>query len=191
MELMEVKKMRTKQIAVINGMLLLALIIYFTLISFLHITFMQLFLFLGVFMLIQAIAGLLKGGSTKSFIPIFEEVSNYEKEKIGAEWKRQRRMSYISNFLFSGLMFLQAYWSLDSSDFISINFTFTVIWAVLITVFINIGMILHIKKVDRSTSQLDMKGYTWKSSLIAVAIGLGAGIVIFVLTILYVMSDLG
>ncbi|MGG3805441.1 hypothetical protein [Metabacillus fastidiosus] len=48
--------------------------------------------------------------------------------------------------------------------------------------------------INRDLSSLsvsDIKGYTWKSTLIAIVVGLGFGLVIFVLTILYVMSDLG
>ncbi|MED4531805.1 hypothetical protein [Metabacillus fastidiosus] len=191
MELIEIKKMRTKQIVVTNGLLLSALILYFILVSYLHITFTGLFLILGAIILIQAIASILKGDSTKSFIPIFEKVANYEKEKMGIEWRRQRKMSYIWNILLSGWMFLQSYWSRDSSDPISIDVTLTILFIIFITAIINISLITYIRKIDRSTSGSDIKGYTWKSSLIAVAVGLGFGIVVFALTILYVMSDLG
>ncbi|MEC2076378.1 hypothetical protein [Metabacillus fastidiosus] len=191
MELIEIKKMRTKQIAVTNGLLLSALIFYFILVSYLHITFTGFFLVMGAIILIQAIASILKGDSTKSFIPIFEKVSNYEKEKMGIEWRRQRKMSSIWNILLSGWMFLQSYWSRDSSDPILIDVTFTILFIIFITAIINISLITHIRKIDRSTSVSDIKGYTWKSSLVAVVVGLGFGLVIFVLTILYVMSDLG
>ncbi|MED4452142.1 hypothetical protein [Metabacillus fastidiosus] len=191
MELIEVKKMRTKQIAVTNGLLLLALIFYFILVSYLHVTVTGLFLVMGAIILIQTIVGILKGNSTKSFIPIFEKVSNYEKEKMGIEWRRQRKMSYIWNILLSGWMFLQSYWSRDSSDPILIDVTFTILLIIFITAIINISLITHIRKIDRSTSVSDIKGYTWKSSLIAIVVGLGFGLVIFVLTILYVMLDLG
>ncbi|MGG3801837.1 hypothetical protein [Metabacillus fastidiosus] len=146
---------------------------------------------MGAIILIQAIAGILKGDSTKSFIPIFEKVSNYEKEKMGIEWRRQRKMSYIWNILLSGWMFLQSYWSRDSSDPILIDFTFKILLIIFIIAIINISLIMHIRKIDRSTSVSDIQGYTWKSTLIDVVVGLGFGLVIFVLTILYVMSDLG
>ncbi|MGG3891751.1 hypothetical protein [Metabacillus fastidiosus] len=191
MELIEIRKMRIKQIAVTNGLLLSALIFNFILVSYLHITVTGLFLVMGAIILIQSIAGILKSDSTKSFIPIFEKVSNYEKEKMGIEWRRQRKMSYIWNILLSGWMFLQSYWSRDSSDPILIDVTFTILFIIFITAIINISLITHIRKIDRSTSVSDIKGYTWKSSLIAIVVGLGFGLVIFVLTILYVMLDLG
>ena len=60
-------------------------------------------------MLIQATVSLRKGYSTKSFIPIFEKVAVYEKEKMGKEWKKQRKSMWILNYFLSALFFFQFY----------------------------------------------------------------------------------
>jgi amino acid transporter len=69
----------------------------------------------------------------------------------------QRKVGYIWNLILSGLMFLQS---------------FMLIMVFFLLVMINISLIIHFRKVDRSTSESDMKGYTWESNLIAVAVGI-------------------
>ena len=57
-------------------------------------------------------------------------------------------------------------------------------------VMINISLIIHFRKVDRSTSELDMKGYTWKSNLIAFAVGIVFALIMVVVTISYIISGI-
>lgn len=187
MELTELKKMRAKQIVVTNGLILTLLAIYFIMISVLVI-FTRIYLFIGIFLLIQAILGFLKGDSIKSFIPIFEQVANYEKQKMGSEWYKQRKMGYVWNLILSSLMFLQSYWYRDSTDnVLEIDVSFMLIMVFLIIGLINISLIIHIRKVDRSTSPLDMKGYTWKSTLIGIVVGVMFVWVMFVIILFYVI----
>lgn len=72
-------KMRVKQVAVTNGLILTAIIIPFTIINIRTISFAQYFLTLGILMLIQGASGLINGESTRSFIPIIKQVAIYEK----------------------------------------------------------------------------------------------------------------
>ncbi|WP_052129986.1 hypothetical protein [Ureibacillus sinduriensis] len=112
----ELRIMRRKQVALTNGLILIAMITLFIIIKVFTITFAHFFLVLGVLMFIQGVFGFIKGDSTKSIIPIIEQVAIYEKQKMGSEWYKQRKVGFIWNLILSGLMFLQFYWNQNSTD---------------------------------------------------------------------------
>ena len=91
MESKEISNMRLKQVAVTNGLILASIIILFTVINVFTIKFAHFFFVLGLLILIQGIYGFIKGDSTKSFIPIFEKVAIYEKQKMGMNGIRKKR----------------------------------------------------------------------------------------------------
>jgi hypothetical protein len=160
----EIKKMRKKQLYVTNAILLTVLIIYFIIIYFNIISFSTFYLILGIIMLIQATVSLRKGYSTKSFIPIIERVAIYEREKMGKEWQKQRKGIWILNYFLSGLFFLQFYLNrnLSLSEY-EFDLPFMFIVLLLLLGLMNVSMYIHFRKVDKATSELDLKGYTWKS----------------------------
>ncbi|MEH7235635.1 hypothetical protein [Bacillus sp. JJ1562] len=186
----EIHKMRVNQILLINGTMLIVLILFFTIINVFTIRFPHFFFALAVFILIQSIYGFVKGDSTKSFIPILEKVATYEKQKMGDEWSKIRKVGNGWSFVLSIVMFSQFYMSLSFEDN---TFQFDPVIMLMMTLMIlvgtNIAMLVHIRKVDRSTSESDMKGYTWKSNLLGAVFGVVFGLVIFVLTIYYVISN--
>nr|WP_144929114.1 hypothetical protein [Paenibacillus bovis] len=188
MDASEIKMMRVKQILVTNGILLITLPIIFSMIFFLEISMSTYFFILAFLVLIQAAAGVVRGYSTKSIIPIFEQVATYEKEKMGIEWKKQRKTSIASSFFVSIVMFLNAMMSLESTFEVDFSFIFILIITAIVFVLINIGLLIHIRKVDGSNSQQDMKGYTMKTNLIGIVIGIVSAIIILVISLLYVMS---
>ena len=191
MESTELSNMRLKQVAVTNGLILTAMIIFFIITNVFTITFAHFFLVLGVLVFIQGVFGLIRGDSTKSIIPIFEKVAIYEKQKMGSEWYKQRKVGYVWNLVLSCLLLLQSYWNRDSTDNVfQIDLMFMFIMTFFLLVMINISLIIHFRKVDRSTSELDMKGYTWKSNLIAVAVGIVFALVMIVITLSYIMSGI-
>jgi hypothetical protein len=184
----ERKKMRTKQVIATNVILLISITVYFIVFNMFEVTSFQFFALLGIIMLLQAITGLIKGDSTSSFIPVFEQVARYEKQKMGDEWFKQRKMNHIWRFIVSGMMFLQAYWNRNTSDnMIQVDISFLLILALLIFAIINTSQYLHIRKVDRSASHIDMKGYTRKSTLMAIAAGIAISTVFIIVTISYVL----
>lgn len=184
----ELGNLRLKQVAVTNGIILTVMMTFFIIITVFTITFTQFYIVLGILILVQAIFGLIKGDSTKSFISVFEKVAIYEKQKMGREWYKQRRVGYIWNLILSGLMFLQAYWNLDTPENVfQIDLMFMFIITFFLLLLINISMIIHFRKVDNSTSELDIKGYTWKSNLIAVAVGFVFAIIMIFVTIFYII----
>ena len=191
MESTELSNMRLKQVAVTNGLILTAMIIFFTIIYVFTIAFAYFFLVLGVLVFIQGVFGFIKGDSTKSIIPIFEKVAIYEKQKMGSEWYKQRKVGYVWNLVLSCLLLLQSYWNRDSTDNVfQVDLMFMLIMTFILLVMINISLIIHFRKVDHSTSELDMKGYTWKSNLIAVALGIVFALVMIVITLSYIMSGI-
>ena len=191
MESTELSNMRLKQVAVTNGLILTAMIIFFTIINVFTIAFAYYFLVLGVLVFIQGVFGFIKGDSTKSIIPIFEKVAIYEKQKMGSEWYKQRKVGYVWNLVLSCLLLLQSYWNRDSTDNVfQVDLMFMLIMTFFLLVMINISLIIHFRKVDHSTSELDMKGYTWKSNLIAVTLGIVFALVMIVITLSYIMSGI-
>ncbi|QED46847.1 hypothetical protein [Cytobacillus dafuensis] len=186
----DLRNMRMKQIAFTNGLILTALIIYFVIISNITFSFAHFFLVLGVLQIILGVLGLMKGESTKSIFPIFEQVAIYEKQKMGSEWSKLRRVGYVWNLILGCLLFLLSFLNRNSPDqVLRIELMFMVMIVFFLLVMINIGMIIHFRKVDRSTSELDMKGYTWKSNLVAVVIGIVFGIVMVRGTLYYVFQE--
>lgn len=191
MEPKEISDMRLKQVAVTNGLTLIVLIIFFIMISVFTISFVHFFFVLGVLMLLQVIIGLLKRDSTKSLIPILEKVAIYEKQKMGSEWYKQRKVSYVWYLILSGLMFTQSYWNRDSTDNnFQIEPVFMFIMVFFLLIMVNISLIIHFRKVDSSTSESDMQGYTWKSNLIGVVVGIVFAFILFVITLSFIISGI-
>jgi hypothetical protein len=191
MEPTELSNMRLKQVAVTNGLILLAMILFFIIINIFTVAFAHFFLAMAVLLLIQSVFGMLKGRSTKSLIPIFEKVAIYEKQKMGMEWYKQRKLSNVWTLVLSLLLFVQFYLSRDSSGmYFEIDIMFMLILIFFLLMMINISMIIHFRKVDRSISELELKGYTWKSNLVGVIVGIILGFIFLVITVSYIISGI-
>lgn len=190
MELKEIRNMRLKQIAVTNGLLVAGMVLFFIIISIFEIRFTHFYFALGLLMFLQGMMGLLRGESTTSMIPIFERVAIYEKQKMGKEWYKQRKSGRFASLILSALLFFQAYLYRNFQDYIfeiDVVFMSTLVFVILSMV--NIFFLIHFRKVDRSTSEADMKGYMWKSNLIAVVVGLALGVMLFTFILIYVLSN--
>ncbi|WP_078549884.1 hypothetical protein [Litchfieldia alkalitelluris] len=188
-----IQSMRRKQLVYTNFLLVLSVFIYFITINILKLQMGLFFLSLGIIIFVQSIYGLLKKNSTKSLIPIYEQVAEYEKEKMGNEWYRQRRMGFLANLVLSGIMFFQAYVNRASTDNMSfLDLRFMLIMMAILLITVNIGLFFHIKKVDRSVSIVDFKGYTCKSFSIAIVVGLVMGVLFtsFTLFFLFISATL-
>ncbi|MBP1970166.1 fatty acid desaturase [Virgibacillus natechei] len=191
MEPIALKRMRTNQIVITNGLVLLFLILFFFIILIFDVSLSVLFLFLGVFLLLQAVIGLLKGESTKRFISIFEQVAIYEKQKMGKEWRKQRKTGYIWNFILSAFMFLQYYLHWNSEDVVfQLDYIFMFTVAITAIIVVNISLLLHFRKVDKATSESDLKGYTWKTYFLSIVIGVVLGFLLFFFLLVYIISTI-
>lgn len=180
MEQAALKKMRTKQVVTSNLLFGMMILIFFILLQIVEIQFIYFFFCLGVFMLFHGILGLIKKELTKSFIPIFEQVAIYEKEKLGKEWEKEQRMENIWKLILSGLMFFQSF-SLQNiqNSFFEIEPKFLIFLFVMALALINISMLFRFRKIDRSTEAHGLKGFTKESNMMAMALGLLSVIVIF------------
>ena len=185
----EISNIRLKQVAVTNGLILALIIILFTVINIFTIKFAHFFFVLGLLILIQSVFGFIKGDSTKSFIPIFEKVAIYERKKMGSEWYKEQRTGNIWRLVLSGFMFFQSYTYRDLPyQTFEIDLIFGLVMVFFLLVFINVSLIIRFKRIDRSTSELDLKGYTKESNIIGGAFGILFTLVVFIIAIIYMIS---
>ncbi|MCP3739319.1 hypothetical protein [Rossellomorea sp. BNER] len=188
MEYRELKQMRIKQFLAVNGILFLLLTIFTTILYVLEFKMTHMFILLGIMLLISSIYGFIKGESTKSFIPILEQVAIYEKEKMGPEWKKQYKVGHFCNLLLSGFMFLQAYLTLKDTDpLFDVDIVFLVALVFIFAIILNISFLLHIRKVDQSYSSMDFIGYTKKQTTIWAIVGTLVGFMMVVMVVCYVL----
>lgn len=132
-----------------------------------------------------------KCDSTKSFIPIFEQVATYEREKMGSEWKKSRKSTIIWQFILCGMLLFQSQLNKDSADRIAnIDISFMIFFILLTIVMVNVSLLLHIRKVDRSEHELSLKGYTWKTNLKAVVVVIALSILLFIFSMWYLMMKI-
>ncbi|NIK11656.1 hypothetical protein [Alkalibacillus almallahensis] len=185
----DLKQMRTKQILVTNALFILLMAIFVVLVTLVDMRMTLFFLVLGVSLLSQSIVGFIKKQPIKSLVPIFNRVANYEQQKLGDEWEKQRKIGHFTNLLVSMLMLFQAYIYHGSKNYyIQMDI---IIWAFLLTLFlvvINISMIIHIRKVDRASTKLEFKGYSWRSFLVAFVLAFILVFVIIAFIIIYAVS---
>ncbi|WP_337019207.1 hypothetical protein [Oceanobacillus massiliensis] len=188
MELTDIKEMRRKQIGIINFLLIMLMALFFIIIHSFDIPFPVFYFIVGAFILLQAVFRFLKGASTKSVIPAFEKVANYERQKMGREWDKQRKMVAIWSLVLSGFMFWQSYITRGSADdVVKIDFIFMLIIALVTIGLINICLILRFRNIDRSISELDFSGYTWKSNLLGAFMGVVIAFIFFAITMVYIL----
>ncbi len=189
MSLTEIRTMRINQVITTNALLLFAMFIIFMILHFFDITSTHFFFVLGLTVLLQGILGLIKGDSAKSFIPIFEKVANYERGKLGKEWRKEKKTGNIFRLILSGILFYQSYMYRYITDyFLEIDFIFMAIIILFLLVLINVSMFIRFRKIDLSSSESDLKQYTLESNLIGGAIGIVFTMIVFVISIIYLFS---
>ena len=188
----ELGQIRLKQVGIMNGLVIAFVLILYVVTSLYPIKFSHFFLALGLLVLFQGIYGLIKGSSTKSIFPHVEKVAIYEKGKMGETWGKQRKVSHITSLILSILFFLQAFLNRDYSagHLFQIDFVYMLIIVFFLLLFMNVGMIFHFRKVDHSTSERDWKGYTWKTTLLGVVLGIVFTILIIGFTVSYIISSI-
>lgn len=177
----EIKKLRVRQLLLLNGSILFFLAASYILQILIDITYSQMFIFLGIITLIQSILGWVKRNSAKSIFPVINQVAIYEKEKMGNEWSKQRTVGSIWTLLVSSILFLNAYFHSDSGDILSIEPVFLFFLTIAILVMTNISFVIHTRKVDGAQSPADFTGYTRNSNVRAIIFGACYAILICVL----------
>lgn len=184
----EISSMRLKQLLVTNILIIISVILFFTVVKIASISGSQFPFIVGILLAFQGIVGLVRGDTTKSLIPIFEKVAVYEKEKMGSEWYKERKTTFIWNIILGGFMFMQSYWNrrMPEQPFEwEIAFLITFLFIVLLV--INIASIIRFRKIDSSISSNEFKGYTRKSNVIGVVIGIVFAIILGIITVSFVL----
>lgn len=187
MEQAALKKMRTKQIAISNLFVGLMIIIFFMLIQIVKIQLTHFLFCLGILILIQGILGFIRKGTTKSFIPILEQVAIYEKEKLGKEWEKEKRLDHVWKIILSVIMFIQSF-TLQNVDnaFSDVDPALIIFLFLMVLAILNISMLFRFRKIDRSTVG-ELTGYTKESNIMAIALGFFMTIVIFIFIVIFVL----
>lgn len=188
MEQAVLKKMRIKQIAASNLIFGIMMVIFFMIIQISEIRFTHFFFCLGILMLFQGVLGFIKKRTTKSFIPLFEQVAIYEKGKLGKEWYKEKKMENIWKLILSGLMFFQSF-NIQNipNPFFDIEPIFLIFFLVISLALINVSMLFRIRKIDRSTEKHELKGYTKESNMMAMALGFLTIIILFGFIVIFVL----
>lgn len=97
--MVNVKKMRIKQVIATNILVMTAFSLYFSVIKFFNISNTLLFFALAVILLCQAVIALVKKSPTNSFIPIFKQVEFMNRKRWETSGKNNKsqllyRVSY-------------------------------------------------------------------------------------------------
>ncbi|WP_349410008.1 hypothetical protein [Pseudalkalibacillus sp. SCS-8] len=138
----------------------------------LDVTLAEFTFVVAILTLIQSALYFVKG---KSFSEVFSkkmnELMTYEKERMGAEWRKQRRTNAIMQ-LFLGAVFLSnSIFLYDDEMYADVANLFPYMFYFLLglMVLINVTTFVHNRKVDRNKIK---KGYTLRTFLLSLIVGL-------------------
>ncbi|MCF6136550.1 hypothetical protein [Pseudalkalibacillus berkeleyi] len=161
--------LRKAQLLYLNIHLIVAIV----LISFVFesvMTLNQLFVFVAVINIAQSIMIFKTGKPIGAMLSEkMKELYEYEAEKMGAEWRAQKKLNAFA-LLFVGLLFIFNAWVVDNDQPIHSFDMFPMMFFVFffLIVLMNVTNHLHSRKVDRGFVK---KGYTKKMFLYSLAIG--------------------
>lgn len=134
-------------------------------------TLNQLFVFVAIINLAQSILFFKMGIPFGAlFSKKMKELYQYEAEKMGAEWRAQKKLNAFA-LLFVGLLFLFNAWIIDNDQPIHAFDMFPMMFFVFffLIILMNVSNHLHSRKVDRGVVK---KGHTKKMFLYSLGIGL-------------------
>jgi hypothetical protein len=189
LDYVQVRRMRTRQAVAMNAMIVVLTGILIVVINFFPFTLRQFFVFLGVFGIAQSLYLILNRKSPRSIIPIFGEVAKYEKEKMGKEWVKQQKVSIAFTFLFSLYLFFLAFSTPLPEEYMQFSFMEIIGFMGFLLVILNVSLFFRMRKVDRSMSPDDFKGYTMRTNILAVLSGIGLGVLMVIFVIISVVKE--
>lgn len=144
-----VQKMRRRQMLTTNASWITAVIFMLIIIEFFPDAFPLFLIAAGISLAIRAIMELARGHSTKRWIPVFQEVAEHEKAKLGAEWRKEKKTNALLQLL---LVFVILFVNWDPETFAADQPTpYGIILPILVLVLIiqNVRDIRRHKKIDR------------------------------------------
>ncbi|NOU93085.1 hypothetical protein GC093_07535 [Paenibacillus sp. LMG 31456] len=188
MDLLRLRKLRIRQLIIVNSFVLIATILFTFIIHVYSLSIFQ--RTLGVIILILAIMNMFSKTmyyNLFGLFPAMRELIAYEAQKLGKEFTKVR-WTQASAQLFVALMLLaQSFYLKIPPTLISLQDTmlFTIPVLLLTIISINIGLVYHVKKIDKGTTD-SLKGYNAKSILIGLLIGIPTGILAIIVSFLIV-----
>ncbi|WP_221565076.1 hypothetical protein [Alkalihalobacillus sp. TS-13] len=181
----QIKHMRKRQFIAINIITSVTLFLFMVMLKLFDVTLSVMSFIVGLILLSQVLIKLFKD-KTSSWLPVFEEVAKYEKEKIGSEWDRQYKSQLVLQAVVSGWMFFQSYFMRDAEgSALQSDWSFMVGFVFILFLFVNGNLWFQNRKIDRSVTSEAFKGYTKKSIIVGTIIGLLLAFVVMTATIIF------
>jgi glucan phosphoethanolaminetransferase (alkaline phosphatase superfamily) len=182
------KKLRIQQFILMNSFILVAVIIFTLLIDRFSLSSFQ--RVAGIIIFSLAIFGILKKTTNLNvygLFPSMRELMKYEKNKLGNEYPKTRWLHIASQLFVSVILLTQSFFQSAPHSEIPLKDTMLIAVPVVLVLLaaMNIALIYHSKKVDSGTNE-SLKGFTMKSILVGVAIGVPSAFILTMLLILII-----
>jgi hypothetical protein len=191
MEHPDIKKLRIKQVVSMNILYIVCFTALFVVVNTYGLTLQGLFLIVAILVLLQTVMIIIRMKSSRIIIPIIDEAVQYEKMKMGNEWFKQQRVGITMNLFYSAFLFFMVFIQPSSPatpiNLSSLDYSVIIAFTLLI---INLSMIMHIRKVDRSAAPADLRGYTMKTTFMAVLAGIGMAAAVMIFVFMRVLSQI-
>ncbi|MEH7204311.1 hypothetical protein V7130_17555, partial [Bacillus safensis] len=101
---------------------------------------------------------------------------------------KEKKAENISRVVLSGLMFLQSFSFQDvTNPFLNIQPMLLIFLLFVTLALINLSMLFRFRKIDRSTDEYELKGFTKKTNMVSMVLGLLTAIVIFGFIVIFVL----
>ncbi|MDR3585454.1 MAG: hypothetical protein P4L59_09035 [Desulfosporosinus sp.] len=174
----ELKKLRNKQIVIQNILYVLGVILV-TLCLMKVNSFKEFSLMAGVICLISLIMSLItrkRGEIIEIIVPAMKPLFEYEREKLGIEYKKLKTRQIVCLVILTVMMFFEGV-IIPNNGVIVHGKPVLYYWlpmSLLMFVVLNISAYFHIKKVDKS-NLAELKGYADRTMLYGVIAGIVLG----------------
>ncbi|MFD1018620.1 hypothetical protein [Thalassobacillus hwangdonensis] len=187
-----IRNLRVKQFTFMNLLFVVGFVLFFSLVDSLELSNSDLQFVTAFLLLSSGLFQYSKRNRTNSIFPFVSRIQEYEKEKMGVEWSKQRKFSSIAS-LFIGIMMLVLAWTsnaeLRQDDAASLDFSFLVILYLFLMIMVNVSLFIHNRRVDKSEDSIEFKGYAAKWSVFSIVAGIIFGVATFALIIAYVIMS--
>lgn len=178
------RSLRTNQYIHIN----IAIIIMFTFfyVLFNGISLNKIKMYLGIFIPLTLILERWFNRLKYLLFPYLEELDTYEKEKLGEEWNKMKKLNNIYMLIVGTVFILQG---IKNYPVIRLEVSkITILGCFILIVLFNSSLFFHNRKVDKGNIN-SLKGYTRKRILFGIKIGLIFTISLFTIAFIILLRE--
>ncbi|MDR3539749.1 MAG: hypothetical protein P4L69_02100 [Desulfosporosinus sp.] len=174
----ELKKLRNKQIVIQNSLYVLCVILI-TLCLIKVNSLKEFSLMTGAICLISLVMSLItrkRGEFIEIIVPAMKPLFEYEREKLGVEYKKLKKRQIVCLVILTVMMFFEGI-IFPNNGAIVHGMPVLYYWlpmSLLMFVVLNISSYFHIKKVDKSNLE-ELKGYANRTMLYGIITGIVLG----------------